>query len=100
MKRFLSLLFTRRASTPWKATRPRFRPVLEGLESRTLLDSTPPTIICPAPIVVEATGGLTPVTFSAAASDDSGTVTVVPTRPPRAGFPLGGTSATRVPRDP
>ncbi len=69
-----------------------------GLAGRSAADNPPvltpgecpPTITCPANIVAECTGGLTPVTFTVTATDSSGNpvpVTCVP--PSGTGFQLG-----------
>jgi len=60
----------------------------------TVVDTTPPSITCPAPIVAEATapGGANVTPAAASATDLAGAVTV--TNPPAAFFPLGTTTIT------
>ncbi|MBI3847427.1 MAG: HYR domain-containing protein, partial [Planctomycetes bacterium] len=56
------------------------------------LDTTAPVITCPGDVTVECTGGLTPVTFTATATDAcDGPVTVTCTPPSGTGFRLGST---------
>src|SRR5688572_20381212 len=48
-----------------------------------------PEIVCSTNVVAECTGGLTPVTFTATASDASGPVAVICTPPSGTGFRIG-----------
>ncbi len=60
-----------------------------------VIDGIPPTVHVPAPMTVEATGILTPVSFTVTATDDTGILSGPSCNPPPgSSFPLGTTTVS------
>lgn len=65
----------------------------------TVRDTTPPTIACPAPQVLECTQGGAVATYSPQATDTCGAASTACSRPSGSSFPAGTTNVTCTARD-
>ncbi len=81
--------------TTWSEFLPLIALVSSLPASSIAIPAAPPLIVCPSEVVAECTGGLTPVTYSATATDFAGNpLPVICTPPSGSGFRLGTSNVT------
>jgi len=66
----------------------------EATVTITIVDRTPPTVACPANIVIQTTGSSAVATYVASAADDCGLASFICAPPSGSTFPVGTTTVT------